>query len=404
MNTVLFDEKDRDWTKPSPRAETTYSFYDRSALDEFARLRRMLQRWIDRLQPSKQGDFVSRMRHKGRGSANEEQLFQGAFFELVLHEFFLGTGGEIEVEPTVHGLTPDFCVAEAGPEGTINYVVEATNIYFGGDFASNWNEQYALDVLNEIVSPDYFLWARTEGDLISTPRKRDLKRPFEALIRNAIYNDVRKQYELSTFPGHRMLTPSATVQHDDWTLTGWLIPVRNRPNKGRFVGIDPGKASVYDDIGKIKAELYGKADTYKRVDNLIVALRGYGWPLDQLDEALFGRSVLDFYVANDPAYTGLIPPPRERQQLDGFWFNTGGPINEHVIGVLAFDELYPQSVGRATAVFYANPYIQKSIPPWTRAITHAEYDFNTGSVQLVQGVPPCTFVQDHESIDKVQWR
>ncbi|MDE2844138.1 MAG: hypothetical protein OXN21_12270 [Chloroflexota bacterium] len=405
MSNLLFDGKDRDWTKPSHNAETTYDFYDRSALPEFERLRQMLQRWIGRLPTAHQPAFVSRMRHDGRGSATEEVTFQGAFFELFLHEFLLGTGGKVEVGPLIHGLTPDFGVTEASPDWPINYVVEATNVDVvrGSDLATDPNEQYALDVINEIVSPDYFLWIQTEGNLTSTPKKRDLKRPFEELIRNANYDNVCKQQELSTFPGDRMLTPSETVQHGDWTLTGWLIPVKNRPNKGRFVGIGPGRTDVFDDIGKIRTALSDKAKRYRNVDNLVIALRGYPWPLDEIGEALFGRLVIDVHVARDSSYAGPVPPPRERQQLDGFWGNSRGPQNENVIGVLVFNELYPQSVGRASSVFYANPYVQKLLPAWSKAITHAEYDYNTGNVRVVEGVPTSTFVPDHEDIT-VKWK
>ena len=405
-NNRLFDEKPRDWTRPSTGSETTYFFYDRSSLDEFARLRRMLQRWINRLPSAKRASFVSRMRHKGTGSPKEEINFQGAFFELFLHEFLCGNDGAVEVEPLINGLTPDFGVAEASAEGTINYVVEATNIVDESIKMSNRNDQYALDVLNEIKSPDYFLWVETEGNWTSRPKKRHLKQPFEELIRKANYHDVRERWEMSTPPRVEMLTPYATVRHDDWTLTGHLVPVINRPNKGRFVAIGSGKTFVSDPISDIKSELYEKAGRYKGVDNLVIALRGYGSPLDERDvkEALFGRSVLEFHVSNGPNYVGSVPSPVERQQLDGFWFNNSGPQNEHVIGVMVFGDLYPQSVDRATGVFYANPYVQKLMPFWTRAIAHAEYDFNTGNVQVVEGVPPCIYVTDHEPITDVQWQ
>ncbi len=406
MNNVLFDHKDRYWTKPSGNAETSYDFYDRSALPEFERLRQMLQRWIERLPPAHQSAFVSRMRHEGRGSATEEINFQGAFFELFLHEFLLGTDGEVEVDPLIQGLTPDFGVAEASPAGTTNYVVEATNVDVvgGSDLATNPHEQYALDALNEIVSPDYFLWVETEGDLNSAPKKRDLKRPFEELIRNANYDNVCEQRERSTFPGDVMLTPQATVRHDDWIITGWLVPVRNRPNQGRFIGVGPGKGGGFDDIGKIRSALSDKAKRYRNVDNLVIALRGHPWPLheDEVIEALFGRLVLEVYASDDPNHVGPILPPVERQQPDGFWFSNSGPQNEHVIGVLVFGELYPQSVGRATGVFYANPYVQKPMPSWSKAIAHAEYD--TGKVQVVAGVPLYTIAKDYEPISNVQWQ
>ena len=95
----LFEDKPRDYTKPSLRAETTYSFLDRSSLPEFERVRCMLERWVERLPRKHRQKTVANLRHRAPGSRTDEIQFNAGFFELFLHEFLLGTDGEILVEP-----------------------------------------------------------------------------------------------------------------------------------------------------------------------------------------------------------------------------------------------------------------------------------------------------------------
>lgn len=393
----LFDEKYRDCTTPALRAESRYSFYDRSSLDEAARVREMLQRWLDRLPPSKQKDIVGRMRHKGRGSQERDQSFDGAFFELFLHEFLNGTGGETVVEPKADHLTPDFGVTETGPEGTqIHYVVEATdiNVERGTNLETDWNEKCAIDILDEIETPDYFLSVTTAGKLDTMPRKRDLKRPFEELVKTADYDDVREKAEMYGLLDGTM--PSATFQHGGWRVTGSLVPVGRhyRPKQGGFIGVDAtGDGAHIDDIGKPKERLYDKAKRYKDVDNLIIALR-VDPNLGRLDQTLFGTLAYQVYFHKDPAATGPVPEPHHVQKRDGFWFNSSGPQNQNVIGVVAFHNLYPHCVDRATAVFYTNPYAEQPLPAWASEITHADY--GDGTVKIVKGQNPCAFVSDYE--------
>ena len=396
---ALFDDKDRDYTKPALRAESAYSFYDRTSLTGFTHLRQMLQRWVDRLPPDKQKDIVGRMRHKGSGSPKEEQNFNGAFFELFLHEFLNGTGGYTVVEPKIGHLTPDFGITETGLGGTqINYVVEATdiNVVSGTDLDSHWNERRALDILDEIQSPDYRLWVRTEGILNSTPRSRDLKHPFEEMIRTADYDDINAKAEL--YGLHEQFMPMATFRHGDWRITGRLEPVprQRRPRKGRFIGAGPAKGGTVGAAGKTKARLYDKAKQYKEVDNLIIALRGDWWmEREPVAEALFGSRAYMFYRPTDPNDTRPLPPPSNVQKPDGFWFNTSGPQNENVIGIAVFHSLHPHNIDRATATFYGNPYTKQPLPTWAKEVAHAEY--SDGKVEIVEGILPCTFAKDHES-------
>ena len=394
----LFDDKPRNYTKPARRAETTYSFLDRSSKPEFKRVRDMLERWVGRLPEKQQRDTISKMRHNPPGSQQDEIQFNAALFELFLHEFLLGTGGEVVVEPMVDGLTPDFRVTERLTGGSqLTYVVEAMDIDLerGTELERDWNELSVIDSLNEILSPDYRLYIHMNGKLESSPRKVHLKRPFENLLKEAEYEELlgiqqKQDADLEDFP-------KASFDHRGWTVVGHLIPVspEHRGQTGAFVANGPMKVDHIDDIGKTRDRLYRKARRYKNVDNLVIALR-CDISNNRLDEVLFGSQQFTFHVHNDPTDTTPLPEPHYTQNLNGFWFNSGGPINRHVIGVVALYGVYPGTLDRSRAVFHSNPYFDKPTPAWTNSITHAEY--SSGEVSIVDGAAPHTFLRDYEVI------
>ena len=173
-----------------------------------------------------------------------------------------------------------------------------------------------------------------------------------------------------------------------------VSPDHRGDTKG-IVGIVSRGPGWLDDIGKTKGRLSDKAKRYKNVRNLIIALR-CDISNDRLDEVLFGSQQFTFYFHNDPTVTTPLPEPHDSQKLNGFWFNSGGPINRHVIGVVAFYEVHPGTLDRSRAVFYSNPYLDKPMPAWTKLITHAEY--SDGKVNIVDGVAPHKFLRDYEVI------
>ena len=390
---VLFDSKTRNDTELPLNAETTYSFFDRSSLEAYARLRQMLQRWVDRVPPTKQKDIAGRMRHKGVGSPREQQNFNGAFFELFLHEFLTGTRGDVTVDPKINGLTPDFGVSEPRHnKSTIDYVVEATDIDVerGTDLELNWNERRALDILNEIESPNFYLSVETDGVLNEPVPMRKLKRPFEELVRNANYDQIMAIKEQH---GYRSkFFPSVTVQHRNWSITGNLKPVHpeRQPRKERFTGTGPARCDFVDIHQKPKKRLYEKANRYKNIGNLILAVRG---ELNYFDEVLFGSMAMQITRPTDPTHPGPFPPARTVYQPNGFWFNTKGPLNMHVVGVVVFRSLHPHCIDKATAMFYANPFSKDPLPAWTHDISHAKYC--DGEIDFVEGNPPCAFATDY---------
>ena len=359
----------------------------------------MLERWIERLPKEHQRRFVANMRHKATGSEKEEKQFNGAFLELFLHEFLHGTGGEVVVEPKFDERTPDFVVTEELADGSqLSYVVEATDINLerGSKIKRDQNELTVLDWLDEICSPDFRLFIRMEGKLESLPRKGHLKRTFEKFLEEADYEAIlqiaqeHQSYDFESLPG-------TSFAHGSWTVTGHLLPVppETREENSSVVGIVSLGTAVVDDIGKIKERLYDKAKPYKHVENLIIAL-GCEHSSNRLEEVLFGSKQVTIYYHNDPTDTTPLPEAQDSQKPNGFWFNSGGPINTNVIGVVVFYGIYPWSLGNEKAVFFANPYEERPMPNWSKAITHAEY--SNGEISIVEGVPPSEFLSDYEVI------
>ena len=103
-----------------------------------------------------------------------------------------------------------------------------------------------------------------------------------------------------------------------------------------------------------------------------------------------------FYMQSQKTNAGAFHSPFYNRRRDGFWANNSGPQNQNVIGVVAFYDLHPWTIGNVKAIFYSNPYVDKPMPDWTKSITHAEY--SDGEVDIVEGTQPFTFMRDYEVI------
>ena len=294
--------------------------------------------------------------------------------------------------------TPDFRVREELNQGTqLTYIVESTDINLESSTAleMDQNELSVWDTLNEISSPDFLLHLETQGKLESAPAKWKLKRHFEKMITETDYDDQLRNYMLcDQNPNH---LPTNSFECGNWTLISRLIPVppENRPRSGRFIWRYPPRVSHIDDIGRTKERLVRKAKHHKTAENLIIALRR-DRTNDRLDEALLGRLGPSSLVHHVPANAESFRSPFYNRRSDGFWANNSGPQNRHVMGVVAFSDLYPWTITSAKAEFYSNPYTDKALPEWTEAITHAEY--SNGEVNIVEGIHPYTFLEDYEAI------
>ena len=153
--------------------------------------------------------------------------------------------------------------------------------------------------------------------------------------------------------------------------------------------IGPRKDGVFDDIEKIRTALSEKAKRYRDVDSLVIALRGYPWPLDRLNEAPIREDwcLMCLHLKTRHTLALFIRRLASVSSWMAYWGSSSGSQNEHVIGVLKFNEVYPQSVSRATCCVLRNTHMSKNFrrlgPAQSRTLSMttvlAEWKLSKGS-------------------------
>jgi hypothetical protein len=120
----LFSDRLREDPSSRKTAESTYKFMDRVDDEVFARVRATLNSWFDRFARNQDDNAVADLR--GRLRAKQSLQFEGAFWELYLHELHARLGFEVEVHPpgprTTH---PDFLISRADTRFYLEAVVPA---------------------------------------------------------------------------------------------------------------------------------------------------------------------------------------------------------------------------------------------------------------------------------------
>ena len=120
----LFDEFDRTDSTFQGRTEQDFAFLNRSADLNFQAIRDGLESWFARLPEENKKDFERNKQLRGRFRENSWQ-HSGALLELITHEFLNAIGTDVEVEPSLNELTPDF---EATCNGT-RILLECTVVH-----------------------------------------------------------------------------------------------------------------------------------------------------------------------------------------------------------------------------------------------------------------------------------
>jgi hypothetical protein len=144
----LFDDRlrnDADYRRPD---ETTYTFLDRVSRPDLAAPREMLNPWFDRWPADDREQLRARLMGK------QPSDFDGAFWELYLHEVHSRLGFTITREPEMAGLPtrPDFLMER--DDGA--FYLEATVV---GRSAREIADQRRVDaviaIMNEAYHPDF---------------------------------------------------------------------------------------------------------------------------------------------------------------------------------------------------------------------------------------------------------
>lgn len=359
---MLFDIAQRDDSRPTRYSEPRFRFLNRSARPGADDVRSLMETWFNRYPRAHQAQLKRRLRSDNDGD------FDSAFFELYLHELCCSLGYSVKIHPSaVHDSLrrPDFLLTSANGEVTYLEAIVASNAsQQERAAASRANEVY--DAINEIESPNFFLWLDVRGSpLNAVPRKR-LKRILTTFL-NA--QDPDECYRLLKEGGLDRL-PRLPFSHAGWDIDFIPIPkspqLRGRPGV-RPIGAQLFGAEMVEDQVALRNAIVEKATRYGILGQpYVIAVNAVAQLLDDIDiaEALFGKETFVFR-RNDAAPSSEAQPELIRLG-DGAWTSPRGSRYTRVSAVLIVSSLAPWTVADAQPRLYHNPWAKR---PCTTELT-----------------------------------
>ena len=263
---------------PATEREKIHEFLEREGRPEAAQIRDWIELWYSRLPREKQSDIRGRLR------SGETDRFTEAYFELQMFGLLKTSGHEVCIEPVLaNGLyKPDFLAVR----GSRAFYLEATVCGQGeqnaGALRTKTNEIDAVEKIRsalqeEKVHMHSHLWLEAEGNLNRTLSKREVGKPFIALLKRSSAEEVEQSSE-SGHPLHEVFTCG------DWTLRGFLDPKPFKGTVGHVWG--PARSAMGDASDAISTSLAKKAREWRRkgpgqdaifVIALSVCHSHYGW-------------------------------------------------------------------------------------------------------------------------------
>ena len=250
----LLPEYVRSDTSIIGRAETQFRFLNRSAWRDTEDIRRVLEDAFASLPKSKRESL------RGRFVSNDETAYAGALLELGLHSILRAIANDVEFNPEIGTLTPDFIVRF----GDTEIVMDVTTL--APEPASNDSNsvQRVLGQLEQIDLNGYFVdvYIRRLGtrDTRTTRLRRWFERWIEELDREGIHRAER------------------VWEDESWKIrfvAQKYLGVSNRQNQiidyaweelGAWHGADEDESYK----SKIRSKVQGKSDRYGSLDKIFV--------------------------------------------------------------------------------------------------------------------------------------
>lgn len=218
---LLFPDVERTQSGPMRPTQHSYDYYARSDRTEIGRIREVLEEWFARFPDNRQPRLRDDFQHD----------FQGAFFELLIHELLCRTEADVEVHPTLDtapDTKPDFRVTrEQGGQ----YIVEATVATDESDREAGLRRvrEDLLERLAEMEFPGWtfdVVFSRVTSQAESVgPIERELREWMEELDRD----EVRRARQEGAYDQ----VPECTYESDKVTLRFRPIPIDYDPHEGQ---------------------------------------------------------------------------------------------------------------------------------------------------------------------------
>lgn len=338
----LFDIRTRNDLGPRKNVDSTFDFLNRSSRPEYVRIRKQFEEWFAAYPEAAKSDLYGRFR------SPIEHAHEGAQFELLLHALLSRlTATSVAVSAS----TPDFFV----PSAEIPFYVEATVVRLNADLLDDPPLEGAVfDAINELHSPNFFLFVDTAGTLSRAPAAAIFLKPLTEFIAS---HDPDAVTAITESGGPR---PRIEIEFEGWRLEATLIPksVGHRTAQARTIGGGPFRGGWANDFDGLREAIIAKAKKFRQpAAPYIVAVNGRGHH-DRGDEirALFGKEQPAVSLSKP---SGIAQVTRDG---NGVWINGAEARSSNVAAVLMCQNLAPWSLHSPSAHLYVNPYVQVALP------------------------------------------
>ena len=344
----LFEKRNREYLGPGSHCENTYSYFDRSARKDIARIRYILNKWFSKYPKNEKEELKVRFK----------ESFSSAFFELFIHELFRRQRFKITVHPTLPNSTkrPDFLIKKYKFEAYVE-VKESRGKSKVEESQNNRINQF-YDSINNAKNLRFFLCI-DDLDFKSSlqPNTNKILRFLEQETDSLDPEKVSEQINKSGFDS----SPHVIYEDADIKVIFSLIPKSSEAQKSidtRAIGIYPMETILGGSEESIKTSISKKAKKYGHLDKpLIICINANGNIGDlsfDVENAVWGTLVLSY--SSDPKN----PNEKLARLNDGIFRDSKGPINKRVSGVL-ITKVMSFNFPSAQFWFIKHPYASKEI-------------------------------------------
>ena len=335
--------------------EGVFAFLDRSARPSSAAVRRLLTDWLSHVPegPDKNALLGTLANRK------DDESFESGFWELYLHEAYRRSGYAITGHPDVPGAGthPDFLIEGHGSR----FFVEAVRV--GTSPGRRGQVQRLADVRTRLRAQraqQFVLSVTCHSIGPSALKTRELIEFLGRWLAGLDHETVVRTHAAK--PAHGSLPrtrwPEAPVRNG-WSFEFEAVPIpparqgTHLPLVGAFIG----GVTPMGNTRPLRSALETKAAKYGRDIPLVIAVLSnteLGIGDDDVERALFGTSI----------HRHAAPPSQSDGQGDepGFWRDSTGWRHDHVIQVIAAQDLYPWSITRQQPRLWSNPRPRADLP------------------------------------------
>lgn len=367
---------DRSVIRPG---ETQYEFLDRTAMEPFARLREVLERWFSDLPVDRRAELRTRFKSK------DERHSLAAFWELYLHASMRAAGYQVEFHPeTPEGKgRPDFLVKTKEETFYLEATLVADSNAERSKVLREAKLQAAID--DHITSPNFFLGLMAEIPSGPEPSVTRLKPSIEGWLKQLDPDSAQAEMQ----KGGWSALPTREWKADAWTIELTAIP-KSPEERGKEIGrtvvVVSSGVRWAKDVDQFREAVAKKAKRYGNLDHpMIIGVLCDSLTMDEetVDQALFGKHQAILGYSSGEI---VLSPTRGNRAL---WHFAAKPANSRVSGLLVGMRMNPfrdpASILERTPRLWINPWATRPIGELIWA--SRRFGENTGDWIYDAGVP-----------------